>query len=290
MQDSIEHLPASTQQELQLATEIIQDSARPEMIILFGSYARGNWVAEKAPDGVYYQYQSDLDLLVVTETESQAAKVEINHQLETLLSQRIKTPVSLIAHDIQFFNRRLKKGQYFFSDIQREGIVLFDSGRFQLAEPRQLQARERKLLAQDDFSYWMEKAAKLHKGFDLYFNEGDYVEAVFLLHQMTERLFAAILLVFTRYKPSTHDLSKLLKRVASIEPRFLEVFPKGTEQQRQRFKLLRSAYVDARYKPSYSISKEELAWLAERVAVLQQMTEHYCREKITSFDSPATAS
>jgi HEPN domain-containing protein len=110
------------------------------------------------------------------------------------------------------------------------------------------------------------------------------VEAVFLLHQMTERLFAAILLVFTRYKPSTHDLSKLLKRVASIEPRFLEVFPRGTEEQRQRFKLLRSAYVDARYKPSYSISREQLAWLAERVERLQAMTEKFCRAKIDSFE------
>jgi HEPN domain-containing protein/predicted nucleotidyltransferase len=284
MQDTIEHLPGITQQELELATVIIRDMVEPEMVILFGSYARGNWVAEKAPDGVYYQYQSDLDLLVVTATESQAARVETNQQLDNLLSQRIKTPVSLIAHDIEFFNRRLKKGQYFFSDIQREGIVLFDSGRYQLAEPRQLQPRERKLLAEEDLRYWLEKAIRLRKGFDLYFNDQDYVEAVFLLHQMTERLFAAILLVFTRYKPSTHDLSKLLKRVASIEPRFLEVFPRGTEEQRQRFKLLRSAYVDARYKPSYSISREQLAWLAERVERLQAMTEKFCRAKIDSFE------
>lgn len=283
MQTSIEHLPASTQQELQLITDIVRESVGAEMIILFGSYARGNWVAEKAPDGVYYQYQSDLDVLVVTETESEAARVETNNQLENLLSQRIKTPVSLIAHDINFLNRRLRKGQYFFSDIRREGIVLFDSQKFILEQPRQLQARERKLLAHDDYSYWTEKAEKLKKGFDLYFNEGDYVEAVFLLHQITERLFAAILLVYTRYKPSTHDLAKLLKRVASIEPRFLQVFPKGTEQERQCFKLLRSAYVDARYKPSYSISKEQLEWLARRVDLLQKMTEQYCREKIESF-------
>ena len=283
MQTSIDHLPQSTQQELRLLTDIVRETVGAQMIILFGSYARGNWVAEKAPDGVYYQYQSDLDVLVVTETESQAARVETSNQLENLLSQRIKTPVSLIAHDIRFLNRRLRKGQYFFSDIQREGIVLFDSKKYQLEQPRQLQARERKLLAQDDYNYWTEKAEKLQKGFDLYFNEGDYVEAVFLLHQITERLFAAILLVFTRYKPSTHDLSKLLKRVASIEPRFLEVFPKGTEQERQCFKLLRSAYVDARYKPSYSISRDELEWLAQRVELLQKMTERYCREKIESF-------
>ena len=283
MHSSIEHLPDLTQQELKLVTDIICDTVNAEMIILFGSYARGNWVAEKAPDGIFYQYQSDLDILVITASESQASRIETNTQLDNMLSQRIKTPVSLIAHDIQFFNRRLKKGQYFFSDIRREGIVLFDSGNYQLEEPRQLQARERKLLAEDDFHYWGDKAKTLKKGFDLYLHEGDYVEAVFLLHQITERLFAAILLVYTRYKPSTHDLNKLLKRVASIEPKFLEAFPKGTEQERQCFKLLRSAYVDARYKPSYSISREQLDWLAQRVALLQEMTEKYCRQKINSF-------
>lgn len=283
MRDSLEHLPETTQRELAVATEIILESAHPEMIILFGSYARGNWVAEKAADGIYYQYQSDLDLLVITGSESQAAKLETSTRLEKQLSQRIKTPVSLIAHDIQFLNRRLKKGQYFFTDIQREGIALYDSGQYQLEEPRQLQPRERRLLAQDDFDYWYGKALKLKKGFDLYMDEGDYAEAIFLLHQIAERLLGAVLLVFTRYKPSTHDLSKLLKRVSSVEPEFLQVFPAGSEEQKQCFKLLRSAYVDARYKPSFSISGEQLEWLAQRVELLRQMTERHCQEKIESF-------
>jgi HEPN domain-containing protein len=221
---------------------------------------------------------------VLTDTESQANTAEINSKLENTLSQRIRTPVSLIAHDIKFLNRRLRKGQYFFSDIQNEGILLYNNGRFELAQPKELQAKERKLLAEDDFQYWFGKALKLRKGINLYLNEGDFAEAAFLLHQMTERMFGAILLVFTRYKPSTHDLSKLLKRVASIEPRFLEVFPQGTAEERKKFKLLRAAYVDARYKPSYEINREQLEWLIQRVEILQGMTERFCRIKIDSFD------
>ncbi|MCB2263612.1 MAG: HEPN domain-containing protein [Candidatus Thiosymbion ectosymbiont of Robbea hypermnestra] len=104
-----------------------------------------------------------------------------------------------------------------------------------------------------------------------------------VLHQVTERLYGTILLVFTRYKPSTHDLEKLSQRVSSIEPRFLTIFPRATEEERERFKLLRKAYVDARYKPSYTITKEELDWLAERVQELQALTEKLCREKIASY-------
>ena len=41
------------------------------MIILFGSYARNEWVEEKY-DEEHYKYQSDFDILVIVETKSEA--------------------------------------------------------------------------------------------------------------------------------------------------------------------------------------------------------------------------
>lgn len=72
----LEHLPDNKQQELQWAADIIQEMANPDMLILFGSYARGNWVEERADDGVHYQYQSDFDLLAVVKNEHIATKME----------------------------------------------------------------------------------------------------------------------------------------------------------------------------------------------------------------------
>ena len=72
--------------------------------------------------------------------------------------------------------------------------------------------------------------------------------------------------------------------MASVETQFLTVFPQGTEEEKKRFELLRKAYVDARYKPSYTITQQELEWLAERVQFLQALTEKLCKEKIASFD------
>jgi HEPN domain-containing protein len=112
---------------------------------------------------------------------------------------------------------------------------------------------------------------------------GDFPKAAFELHQAVERLYGAFLLVYSRYKPSTHDLEELGKRVASIEPRTLEVFPQGTPEERLRLQLLRKAYVDARYKPSYQITREDLEWLEARVLILKQLTESLCRQKIASF-------
>jgi predicted nucleotidyltransferase/HEPN domain-containing protein len=282
MKTSLDHLPEHKRDELCAVGDFLREQNGVEMVILFGSHARGDWVEEKADDGVHYKYQSDYDLLVVVKDAALADRSGHWLKVERDARRLVHTPVTLIAHDIDFVNRRLRKGQYFFSDIKKEGVLLFDSGRFQLAEAKELTPAERRKLAEEDFDYWMSRVEPILEtyGFTV---ERDARLAAFLLHQATESLYAAILLVFSRYKPSTHDLETLGKQVAALEPRFLEVFPLGTTEERQRFELLRKAYVDARYKPSYQISREELEWLAARVQHLRALAGQLCRERIDSF-------
>jgi HEPN domain-containing protein/predicted nucleotidyltransferase len=289
MKTSLDHLPEQKQQELQRVIEIVREGIDLEMLILFGSYARGDWVEDLDPETLQYRYQSDFDLLIVTETSRQADRIEQNNQLSRRLAKTIhRTPISLIAEDIQFINRRLRKSQYFYIDILREGILLYDSGKFQLAEPIEITPKERKLLAENDLAYWSNNANEFIDDCLINIERNRFKKAAFYLHQATESFFAAILLVFTRYKPSTHDLEKLSQRVSGIEPRFLTIFPRSTEEEKERFKLLRKAYVDARYKPSYTITKEQLDWLTERVHELQTLTEKLCKEKIASYEQESS--
>lgn len=64
---------------------------------------------------------------------------------------------------------------------------------------------------------------------------------------------------------------------------FGKVFPQASPEERQRFELLKKAYVDARYNMNYKISKEDLDYLSERVQLLRALTEQICKEKIASF-------
>jgi len=209
----------------------------------------------------------------------------IDSELWYALSRRLKTLVGLIAHDIQFFNRRFGKGQYFFSDIKKEGVLLYGSGKFELAKARELSMADRKHMAELDFEYWFNSTKDFFDTFNFNLNREKYNLAAFGLHQVSERLFGAILFVFTRYKPSTHNLKKLIKRNASREPEFLKIFSQATETEKHRFELLRKAYVDARYSRSYAITREELDRLAQRVELLQQPTEKRCKQKIAEFES-----
>ena len=88
MAASLAHLPLRKQKELRLITSIIRKMAPVEMIILFGSHARGNWVEDKYQEGlVAYEYKSDFDILIVTKNKETSNN--------TLLWDRVEDHVDL---------------------------------------------------------------------------------------------------------------------------------------------------------------------------------------------------
>jgi HEPN domain-containing protein/predicted nucleotidyltransferase len=255
------------------------------MIILFGSYARGTWVEDKYTErGNTYEYKSDYDLLIVLSDDKKAnADTFIQAVSAKLEALKLDTPVHPIFHGIDFVNDALSEGNYFFADIKREGILLFNTSRYELAEKRDMSPLEVAKKAQEDFDQWFDSANEFFELYKSSLSRDKFKEAAFSLHQATERYFGTIQLVFTGYKPKTHDLEILGGMAKACDMEFGKVFPKGDLQERMRFTLLKKAYVDARYKAEYKISKADLEWLAGRVQILRDLTERICKEKIRSF-------
>lgn len=128
MKTSLAHLPEPKQAQLRDITSIFREGPAVEMLILFGSHARGDWVHDLESG-----YRSDFDILAIVETEKQAADLSLWHDLERRAREAAgQTPVTLIVHDIKFVNHEVRIGQYFFGDIVHEGVLLYDSRRFQL--------------------------------------------------------------------------------------------------------------------------------------------------------------
>jgi len=288
MKTSLEHLPEHKQQELQAIAELIKKAYKVEMIILFGSYARGNWVEDiHNENGTIVEYESDYDLLVILTYEDYTTQLGIEKKLkENLLSNhKVETPVSLIFHGIKQVNRELREGNYFFSDIKKEGILLYNSEKYKLAERKELTSEEIKQKATNHFEQWFESANNFYTSFEDSFKREHLKEAAFLLHQATERYYVTILLVFTDYRPKQHNLEILGQQAETLDKRFKAAFPKTTAEEKHLFELLKRAYIDARYKmKEYNISKEELEYLSKRVKLLKELTEKICKEKMESIN------
>ncbi len=287
VKSSLAHLPKHKKSELKLVAQTIHELSPAEMIILFGSYCTDNWVEYDSyeEDGTTYVYQSDFDVLVVVEKSRVAHNVNIWEKVNRHLRKHpgIKTSVSLIVHDIKFLNKKIARGEYFFTDIKKKGIYLYNSKNLKLARRRKLKPEEQQAKAQEDFEYWFEEATRRCEDFHFHFEKTYYRNAAFDLHQATEFFFSAILLVFTDYKAKDHNLERLYRHIINLHKPFITIFPRNTEEERKRFTLLNQAYIGGRYKKDYKITPEQLLWLSERIQKFQKLTQEACQEKIESF-------
>jgi predicted nucleotidyltransferase/HEPN domain-containing protein len=299
MKTSLDHLPEGKQREIAFVVETIRERfafaiARRTMpklrggrllkIILFGSYARGDWVED--PVGRYF---SDYDLLVVVDREELTDVPEIWARTEERLLEEmssgssLRTPVSLIYHSLEDVNEKLKLGRYFFMDIVRDGIALFEEMGHSFAEPQPLSPAEALRETQEYFEEWFESAIGFFDTARYAASEGRPKEAAFQLHQATERFYHCLFLVRTLYSPKTHNLNQLRQLAEDVEPRVKAVWPRFTKFERRCYELLREAYVKARYSRQYRITKEELDWLSGRVEHLQRIVRAVCEERITTL-------
>jgi predicted nucleotidyltransferase/HEPN domain-containing protein len=286
MKFTLTHLPQAKQDQLKTLTQIVLNKVPAEMIILFGSYARGDWVEDYQEK---YEYVSDFDILIVTKDKNSAKQVKKSRELdEELMANEDITRTNIIYHSIGFVNDKIERNYYFFVDILKEGVMLFDSGKFTLSEPKDLNPAQRTEKSTEEFEHWFKSALHFLEAYEIFVTKGendvDYFKiSAFQLHQATERFYSAILLVFTDYKPRIHDIEILGGQVIKQHAEFATVFPMTTEEEKRLFVLLKKAYIDARYNRNYKIEKAELEYLGGRVALLKYLTERICRERIAQF-------
>lgn len=217
MKTDLDHLPEAKRRELAYVVQVIRDGfafaiarrTMPELrggrllkIVLFGSYARGDWVED--PVGRYF---SDYDLLVIVDREPLTdvpefwTKTEDRLLAELAEGRQLRTPVSLIYHSLDDVNDKLRLGRYFFIDIVRDGVVLFEEPGFPLAEPKTLSPAEALCETREYYEEWFESAVGFLRNTSYAVHDADYKLAAFLLHQATERFYHCLFLVRTLYSP-----------------------------------------------------------------------------------------
>lgn len=292
MRTSLAHLPVVQQDELHRVREVLLDefaraiasatqpwkkNGKVLKIVLFGSYARDDWVDE--PEN---GYQSDYDLLVIVSHPALTDVADYWYAAEDLIQRdpAIGRPVNIIVHTLDEVNQALSRGEYFWVDIVRDGIVLYERPGSALAAPQPLTAADAYEMASGYARDWLGKVDSAIKLAVFAVKEGEQKDAAFLLHQATERAYVCFLLVRTLYFPRSHNIKFLRSLAEDNEPRLIETWPRATRVDRRRFELLKRAYVEARYSANYEITSEDLQALTEAVRRLRQLIDIVCRERL----------
>lgn len=117
----------------------------------------------------------------------------------------IETPVSLIVHSRREVNTYLREGQYFFSDIRKEGIVLYELDDEPLPEPEPLSEEDRLRFAKEHFEQRFAEAsaflgtAEFQRGKSERIGDAWGNLSAFSLHQSLEQAYSCVLLTLTNY-------------------------------------------------------------------------------------------
>lgn len=288
MNHSISHLPEQKQNELKrIAATICQECDSVEMVLLFGSYARGDW-----KDGPHQQgrgrltihKKSDYDILAITRREYTAQDTRLWQHIKQVCEQEgLSTYLRIIPRDIDFVNCKLYEGQYFFSEIRDQGIVLYDRGNSTLSDKGALDLAESKRIALEDFTETFVTAEDFYLGTTLYEKEGKYKIAAFNLHQACEHAYKAVLLVFAGESPQEHHLDTLGDLAIDYCPALSNILPRETDSQQELFELLDYAYIGARYDKSYKISGDQVLQLMPCVKKLHTVIEQSCMDEISGI-------
>src|SRR3546814_4180026 len=106
----------------------------------------------------------------------------------------IRRPVNIIVHSLDDVNRSLKRGEYFWVDIARDGILLYELPCHPLATPMPLTPADAYAMAKAYFEDWRPKVDRSIRTVELQLAEGSQdagwrKDAAFMLHQATERAY-----------------------------------------------------------------------------------------------------
>lgn len=288
MKTSLEHLSEKNQKQIRELIEIIKEVG-PAMIILHGSFATGRQQHDFSSEGhAVTEYNSDYDFLVIMKNGEEIRDNSLTERLNNRFHE--SGPVDILVHSADQVNHSLERGHYFFRQVVVDGILVYDSGTVTLSQPKELSPAQLKEVSLEYFNYWFPLSQKHFEVASLYYKkaikENDRLNfSMYNLFLAAEGLYTTLALVFTGYKPKTHNLDKLRKYTKGISEEFDAVFPKKPKDRYDAdlFDLLKRSYVGAKYKMDFYIPQKDLERLIKKIENLQDIVEKLCKQRIADL-------
>jgi HEPN domain-containing protein/predicted nucleotidyltransferase len=190
-----------TDPELDTLVAAIIERVKPELLLLFGSRARGDAHAD-----------SDYDLMLVVRDGEDA---ESWRKIANEICSSIKAPVDILARTVSEYQRRQNDPGFLDWLVSREGRLLYSSGNVPQASPRSDRIRER---PGDGVDLWIARAeSDFQETLNSLGSANPSWDAVcFHAHACIEKLLKALIVAGGSYPPRTHWLRTLMSGLPAV--------------------------------------------------------------------------
>lgn len=281
------HLPPSQIPRLvQLVQKIVQ-AINPDKIICYGSRitTMQDWSPFIAGEGYKETIHPTYDFLIITSNDEKRADHEIIQVIEQQAAPLACTVTSVIQK-LASVNEALEKGGRFAATVYRKGVLLYNGSGLPLSIPLdEADAATVKNRVEKHWHTCFSQAVQFFKTASYSCDNGWYERAVFDLHQAVQHTCMALLRVFTGYRSTTHNLSRLLELIANFSHKPVIIFPGFTKEETDLFNLLNRAYSEARYNEQYKVPADRAAVLLERVQQILDTAQELYKEKLHALEN-----
>lgn len=220
--------------------------------------------------------QATMYLLVLTDNNEQGLAQDISNHLEESC-KKVANVLILVHHAGSLITATDEKNLFLkkaatFPVIYLSGGLIFPKQK----ETDNLLVTE---VALRKWQRWQSQALEFLKGAEYYLTIGAHNAALFSLSQTAECLLVAIIRLVTLYEINTHNLERLLKLTQMFTEDISAIFELDDTEKKKLFNMLKSAYVDVRYRDRYESDAASVAALyplvKQMAVVLDQLSQKH---------------
>lgn len=186
----------------------------------------------------------------------------------------------VIAHGFETVMNLVYKYDTFFLKACTNGALIFTADGFTMIPEFEAEKSEQAFLKDREAFDRIYNLASgfLESAFICY--ENDFQNNVtFLLHQSVEQACRALIRLFTGYRSDIHNLDRLLQfcNCFSDEPAML--FRRHFVNEQRLFRILTSAYSEARYKDNYQVANTDVGQLCTLVKAFLDLVSELAKKE-----------
>lgn len=290
MLTTFDNLSLSLTNQLAQLIQKIAITIHPEKILCYG-YRTSNyqdWSCFKEATGHQDIIKATFDLLVITGNDNNLADHEILQKID-LLATSLDCEVTAVVQSLDAVHELIAKNSRFLTTIYHKAVLVYNADNGTLITPPAAPLYEATMSKiETTWNKCFSVAERFYKTACFCLDNGWNEKALFDLHQATQHTCMALLRIYTGYRSTTHNLSRLLALIENFSFVPSTIFPCSTEEETALFNLLNKAYSDARYKEDYSIPTETANLLKKRVHLLLLVAEKLYNKKMIAIQNNQT--
>lgn len=258
-----------TDEYVRLSRQILKVAPAVRIFLLGTRSVKYRTVNVFSPELVTDESTDHYYLLVLIQRTHEASYKSLHERIESTCHSIC--PVTAIVLEFEQFNQWLQEGHDFAYQVRTKSTLLFEDLSVSFGDVKEVAPDTIKASKQATRSKGLNLLQEFLAGADLYSIRKQNKMAAFMLHQAAEFALHAILKISIGLCINSHNLDKLIRYCSIANSNVSKVFNRRIENENRLFQLLQRAYIETRYKETYTINNSDLLEITNKIGQLQEI-------------------